>query len=90
MSLSRFAFLMFFLASLISSSDTDPSWLWAVIKFTMGVVIVTEASKDDYEFVGIGIPKPPSLDGRAVISLSILEQGGWPVIAGRRLRWIAV
>ncbi len=60
-----------------------------MIKFTIGIVIVTEALKDDCEFVAIGIPRPPSLDGRVEISLSILEHGGRPVIAGRSLWWIA-
>ncbi len=44
-----------------------------MIKFTIGIVIVTEALKD----------------GRVEISLSILEHGGRPVIAGRSLWWIA-
>ena len=28
------------------------------------------------------MPKPPSLDGRAKMSLSVLEHGGQPVSAG--------
>ena len=76
---------MLLLASIISSGDTEPSRFWAVIKFTRGVVRVTDALKDDCELDGFVIPRPPSLDGRAEISLSILEQGGRPVSAAALL-----
>ena len=32
-----------------------------------------------------GMPRPPTLDGRASISISTLEHGGWPVRAGMRI-----
>ena len=86
MSLRRFALLIFLLASSVSSGLTDPSRCWAVMWFTCGVVRITEALKDDWELEeGFGMPKPPSLDGRASMSLSTLEHGGRPVSAGMRI-----
>ena len=43
MSLKRFELLMFFLASSVSSRLTDPFRFWAVMRFTCGLVRVTEA-----------------------------------------------
>lgn len=67
---------------MISAGFTESSRFWATMRFTRGVVRLTDAKMICELTGGFKMPRPPSRDGMANMLLSFMEQGGWPLRAG--------